>query len=57
MDTFTSESKYERKVGTGGANFTRILEAYALAIENNFREAFVSITSTNWWQLIKKETD
>jgi hypothetical protein len=44
-------------VGTGGANFTRILEAYALAIENNFREAFVSITSTNWWQLIKKETD
>jgi hypothetical protein len=57
MNTFGSEGKYQKMYGTPEGIATRVCEAYTQAIKDNFAKAYVGISSTNWWQSFKKETN
>jgi hypothetical protein len=55
MNTFTGDVKF--KFAAFVSPFERLCEAYTKAIEDQFAKAYIGITSTNWWQTAKKETN
>lgn len=55
MNTFVAESKWNIFTTTAVNYFKVISETYTKAIEEQFIKAYIGITSTNWWQSIKKE--
>ena len=55
MNTFGAESKWSIFTTTALNYFDVLSRNYTKAIEEQFIKAYIGITSTNWWELIKKE--
>ena len=57
MNTFGAESKWSIFTTTALNYFDVVSRNYTKAIEEQFINAYIGITSTNWWESIKKETN